>query len=45
MFLEERIDRSGHSMWHAISSWLVVGLLILANIIGFVLDKAATIAP
>jgi hypothetical protein len=39
------MDRPGHPVRQAVSAWIIVGLLIVANVIGLVLDRAATITP
>jgi hypothetical protein len=45
IFLEDRTGRSGQRTRQAISAWIIVGLLILMNVIGLVLDRAVMIAP
>jgi hypothetical protein len=41
-FFEEGMDRPAPTVWNAISAWVIIGLLLFVNIVGFVLDKAAT---
>ncbi|MBV9522016.1 MAG: hypothetical protein JO010_04445 [Alphaproteobacteria bacterium] len=45
-FLEGRLDRAAPAtLWRAVSAWLVIGVLVLANLVGLVLDRAAMLAP
>ncbi|HZS81933.1 MAG TPA: hypothetical protein VFA50_03635 [Stellaceae bacterium] len=44
-FDHDEIGHSASGAWGTVSAWAVVALLILANLAGILLDRAATIAP
>jgi hypothetical protein len=41
----EDLPRHAMSMRDVVGAWIIIVVLLVASLIGFVLDRAATIAP